>query len=80
VSFGVARRTREIGIRLALGASRGRILRSVVRRELNVVLAGAAGGLALGAGLYPLVALVPFESAAGRPIAPGWIRRSDAAR
>jgi predicted permease len=61
VSFGVARRTREIGIRLALGASRGRILQSVLRRELTVVFLGSAVGLALGAGLYQLVALVPFD-------------------
>jgi ABC-type antimicrobial peptide transport system permease subunit len=61
VSFGVARRTREIGIRRALGATRGLILRAVLRRELVVVGSGAAIGTAIGAGLYQLVAQLPFD-------------------
>jgi ABC-type antimicrobial peptide transport system permease subunit len=44
VAFGVARRTHEIGVRMALGAARGEILRMVLRQTLYVI----AGGLGVG--------------------------------
>ena len=51
LSFEVTRRTREIGIRVALGAGRGRVLRSLLGRvAVGVALAGALGtavGMAL---------------------------------
>jgi putative ABC transport system permease protein len=46
VSYSVARRTQEIGVRVALGASRGDIMRLVLRQGLFVTLAGAAAGIA----------------------------------
>jgi predicted permease len=61
ISFGVTRRTREIGIRLALGASRRGILKAVLGRELAIVLAGGSTGILLGYGLYQLVANIPFD-------------------
>jgi len=45
ISFGVARRSREIGVRLALGAAPGRVLAMVVREGLVLGLAGVAIGL-----------------------------------
>jgi putative ABC transport system permease protein len=45
LSFSVARRTREIGVRMALGAQRGAILRLVIVRGLSLVLGGATVGL-----------------------------------
>ena len=48
LSYSVAQRTREIGLRMALGAGAGEILRQLLREGLAVVLAGTAAGL-LGA-------------------------------
>jgi ABC-type antimicrobial peptide transport system permease subunit len=47
ISYLVARRTREIAVRLALGASPARIVRMVIAQGATPVMAGLAGGLAL---------------------------------
>jgi len=45
ISYLVSERTQEIGIRLALGASRSNILRMVLRQGLGLAIVGAAVGL-----------------------------------
>jgi putative ABC transport system permease protein len=47
VGFMVATRTREIGIRIALGASRRRVLRDVLTDSVKLAMWGVAAGLAL---------------------------------
>ena len=54
LSFMVAQRSREIGVRLALGASPAQTLRLILRQSLTWVIAGliAGVGIALGAGKF----------------------------
>lgn len=54
LAYSISKRTREIGIRVAIGASRGEVLRLVLRRALIVVGSASAlgAGLALAAGPY----------------------------
>jgi putative ABC transport system permease protein len=47
----VAQRRREIGIRIALGALRGQVLRMTVRRSLLLTTIGSLVGLAIAAGV-----------------------------
>ncbi|MGC1294004.1 MAG: FtsX-like permease family protein, partial [Alloacidobacterium sp.] len=46
IAYVVSWRTREIGIRLALGAPRWQIVRSVVKQSLVLAIAGSVAGLA----------------------------------
>jgi len=46
VAYAVTRRTHEIGIRMALGAHRGSVLRLIIKRGLLLALAGSVLGLA----------------------------------
>jgi predicted permease len=50
VSYSAGRRTREIGIRMAIGAQRSNVLRMVMRQGLRLSLIGVATGLIAGFG------------------------------
>ena len=60
VSYSVAQRTREIGIRMALGAQSVQVLRHVVREGFQPILAGIVIGIVASAGVSRLIAATLF--------------------
>lgn len=62
MAYNVSRKTREIGIRLAIGAAPGDVLRLVLGKGLRLVAAGAAIGLLLGFGIERLMNSLVFNA------------------
>jgi ABC-type antimicrobial peptide transport system permease subunit len=56
MAYAVTRRTREIGIRLALGARRTDVIRTVLREGLSLTAIGSAIGVILAAALSRVLA------------------------
>jgi predicted lysophospholipase L1 biosynthesis ABC-type transport system permease subunit len=67
-AFNVARRTQEIGIRMALGAVRGNVLRLVMREVLTMAAAGLTIGALATLALGRLVESQLFGMKAGDPL------------
>jgi predicted permease len=68
VAYSAARRTREIGIRLALGAQPRDVLRLIVRQGMQLTVLGVAIGLGLAALATPLLRSLLFGMS---PLDPG---------
>ena len=60
LSYSVGQRTHEIGIRMALGASRTNILAGVVKQACILAIAGAAAGVVVAFRLAPLLSSVLY--------------------
>jgi len=73
LSYAVAQRTREIGIRVALGAHTGTVLRLVVRQGLIMSATGAAIGLAITFGVTRLLTALLFGVAPHDPVILGGV-------
>jgi putative ABC transport system permease protein len=70
-SYSVSRRTREIGIRMALGADRSMVLKLVIRQGLVLTATGVAIGLAAGAAGAQVLRSLLFGVSALDPVAFG---------
>lgn len=73
VSFGVVQRTREFGVRMAVGAVPGDIVRLVLRGSSWPVLGGAAAGLAGSVALATLFRSLLFGVASSDPLVLGGV-------
>ena len=67
MSYSVAQRARELGVRIALGANRVDVLRLVLRQGMSLALAGIAIGVGAAFGLTRVIASQLYGVAASDP-------------
>jgi len=68
IAFSVAQRTREIGVRMALGAERRAVVSMVVRQGMRIAAAGIALGIVAALALTRMIAGLLYEIAPTDPL------------
>jgi predicted permease len=69
LAFSITRRSRELAVRVAIGATGGDLIRLVTAHSLRLVAGGSALGLAV---TFGLTRIVRASGAAGTPFDPSW--------
>jgi len=72
-SYTVSKRLRELGIRMALGASRKQMLRSALGRAFIVLSAGSVAGLALGLLATKVLSFIVYQASPDDPLVLGGV-------
>ncbi len=70
-AYTVSKRMRELGIRVALGAHRGQLMRAALGRPLVVLLSGSVAGLVLGVLASRLLAYLVYQATPRDPLVLG---------
>ncbi len=68
LSYEVSRRTREIGIRMALGAHQGNVMKLVLRQGIVLAIVGAAVGIAVALSVTRYLANMLYNVRASDPL------------
>ena len=68
IAYGVTQRRQEIGVRIALGASRAHVVRLVVSGGLRLVCAGVALGVIVALYASPWISLLLFKESPRDPL------------
>jgi putative ABC transport system permease protein len=68
IAYSVAQRTQELGIRMALGAAKGDILKLVIGHGLLLTLSGVAIGMIVSAALTRVLSSMLYKTSATDPI------------
>ena len=71
LAYAVSRRTREIGVRMALGAQRGRVMRLVTFEGARVVAVGIGVGLVIALMAAPVMTSLLYGTSARNPVVLG---------
>jgi putative ABC transport system permease protein len=69
ISYSVSQRTREIGIRLAIGSTKTGVLRLIIHEGMKVALIGCAVGLAASFALTRIIRSLLFHVSPTDPLA-----------
>jgi predicted permease len=72
-SYVVSRRLRELGIRVALGASRQHVLRASLGRAFTLLAAGSAAGIGLGVLASRLLSFIVYQATSRDPLVLGGV-------
>lgn len=72
-AYTVSKRLRELGIRIALGADRGRVLRAALGRTFRLLAIGSTAGLILGVLATRVLSLIVYQATPKDPVILGGV-------